>query len=89
MSSIPAELAPPVLPKRRQTVIGAALAAGSSAMLVVILLGNYLEIRSASDNFFDGVSMPLTQPNVMFWGLYIHPLRKLPCLLLFRRSVGS
>ena len=27
MSSIPAELAPPVLPKRRQTVIGAALAA--------------------------------------------------------------
>ena len=69
MSSIPAELAPPVLPKRRQTVIGAALAAGSSAMLVVILLGNYLEIRSASDNFFDGVSMPLTQPNVMFWGL--------------------
>ncbi len=69
MSSIPAEIAPPVLPKRRQTVIGASLAAASSAMLVVLLLGNYLEIRSASDNFFDGVSMPLAQPNVMFWGL--------------------
>ena len=37
--------------------------------MVVLLVGNYLEIRSASDNFFDGVSMPLAQPNVMFWGL--------------------
>ncbi|MCB1028753.1 MAG: cytochrome c oxidase subunit 3 [Microthrixaceae bacterium] len=69
MSSIPAEVTPAILPKRRQTVVGAALAAGASAMVVVLLVGNYLEIRSASDNFFDGVSMPLAQPNVMFWGL--------------------
>ena len=69
MSTIPAEVTPAVLPKRRQTVAGAAFAAASSAMLVVLLLGNYLEIRSASEKFFVGVSMPLAQPNVMFWGL--------------------
>ena len=69
MSTIPAEVTPAVLPKRRQTAAGAAFAAASSAMLVVLLLGNYLEIRSASEKFFDGVSMPLAQPNVMFWGL--------------------
>ena len=69
MSTIPAEVTPAVLTKRRQTVAGAAFAAASSAMLVVLLLGNYLEIRSASEKFFDGVSMPLAQPNVMFWGL--------------------
>jgi heme/copper-type cytochrome/quinol oxidase subunit 3 len=69
MSSIPAEPAAPVLPKRRQSVVGAALFAAASAMVVVTLLGHYLTVRGGSDTFFEGVSMPLTQPNVMFWGL--------------------
>lgn len=74
MSSIPAQPSAPTFPKRRQSVVGAALFAAASAMVVIVLLANYLAVRGGSDTFFAEASIPLTQPNVMFWGLALSVL---------------
>jgi heme/copper-type cytochrome/quinol oxidase subunit 3 len=69
-----ATLQPPVEQRPRVLVIGSVLGSVAAAMVVLGLLGVYLTERAAIVNnggtwLPDGVSVPLTQPNVMLFGL--------------------
>lgn len=67
-------LASPPMQRPRMLVVGTAFAAVASAMVVVGMIGVYLVERSAVVSaggtwLPDGVVLPLTQPNVMLFGL--------------------
>lgn len=67
-------LASPPMQRPRMLVVGAAFAAVAAAMVVVGMVGVYLVERSAVVSaggtwLPDGVVLPLTQPNVMLFGL--------------------
>ena len=67
-------LASPPMQRPRMLVVGTAFAAVAAAMVVVGMIGVYLVERSAVVSaggtwLPDGVVLPLTQPNVMLFGL--------------------
>ena len=62
MSVIPADLAPPVLPRRRQLLFGTAFASLAVSVFVIALLGRYLEARSGAETWLADNTIPLTQP---------------------------
>jgi len=69
-----AALSPPPQQRPRVLLIGTAFASVAAAMVIVAMAGNYLMERAAVVNaggtwLPDSVNLPLTQPNVMFFGL--------------------
>lgn len=60
----------PILPRRRQLLVGTALATASATVLVLTLLGHYVAARNAvvvpdgDSAWFDGITVPLTQPTM-------------------------
>lgn len=67
-------LASPPMQRPRMLVVGTAFAAAAAAMVVVGMIGVYLVERSAVVSaggtwLPDSVLLPLTQPNVMLFGL--------------------
>jgi heme/copper-type cytochrome/quinol oxidase subunit 3 len=72
MRLIPATAPAPVLPRRRQVLYGSAFAAGGFAIMILSLVGLYLEARSGQRSLWlSENAIPLTQPNVMFGTLLI------------------
>ena len=72
MSLIPADAPAPVLPRRRQVLFGTAFAAAGWAILILTLVGLYLEARSGQRSLWlSENNIPLTQPNVQFGTLLI------------------
>lgn len=69
MSIIPADLAPPILPRRRQLLFGTAFASVAVSVFLVALLGRYLEARAASDTWLVENTIPLTQPVMQLFTL--------------------
>lgn len=65
MTAITGDVAHAELPRRRQTFIATGMIAASAALVVVMLVGRYLQLRADASVFLDQVSLPLTQPNVM------------------------
>lgn len=74
-TAVPVADAPPPLPRRpRVLVVGTAWATGAVLMWFAGMLGIYLlqrseVVTSGSDWLPTGVEIPLTQPNVMLFGL--------------------
>jgi heme/copper-type cytochrome/quinol oxidase subunit 3 len=69
-----AALAPPPLQRPRLLLVGTAFAAVSAAMVIIAMVGNYLLERAAVVGaggtwLPSDANLPLTQPNVMFFGL--------------------
>ncbi|HBX76401.1 MAG TPA: hypothetical protein DEG43_02035 [Acidimicrobiaceae bacterium] len=72
MTLIPATVPLPALPRRRQLLLGTALAAGASAMFQLALVGMYLNERAAHKNvWLTENTIPLTQPNMMLGTLVL------------------
>lgn len=66
MSTIPAELTPPALPRRRQFLFGTVFASIAVAIFELTLIAMYLAERSAKSNtWLSEHTIPLTQPNVL------------------------
>lgn len=54
------------LPRRREMLFGSAFASAGAAMLIIVLLANYLIQRTAGgDTWLVDNQIPLTQPNMM------------------------
>lgn len=67
-------LVPPALQRPRVLLVGTAFASVAAAMVIVAMVGNYLLERAAVVNaggtwLPDGANLPLSQPNVIFFGL--------------------
>jgi heme/copper-type cytochrome/quinol oxidase subunit 3 len=72
MSLIPATAPAPVLPRRRQVLFGTAFASAGFAILILTLIGLYLEARAGDRALWlSENNIPLTQPNVQFGTLLI------------------
>jgi heme/copper-type cytochrome/quinol oxidase subunit 3 len=69
MSVIPAGVAASSPPRRRQVLFGTAFAAAACAMLIIALVGAYLEARSASVTWLNASNIPLTQPTMQLFTL--------------------
>ena len=70
MSLVPPDTAPAILPRRHQAVFGASYAAGGAAMLVLTLLGLYLQVRSGDPSTWLAQNqISLAQPNVQLFTL--------------------
>ena len=70
MSVADVELPPPVLPRRRQLLVGAALASVGCTMFLVTALGQYLAARGvAGEIWLSENVIPLAQPNVVLFTL--------------------
>lgn len=70
MSLVPPDTAPAVLPRRRQAIFGASYAAGAAVMLVLTLLGLYLQVRSGDRSTWLAQNhISLAQPNVQLFTL--------------------
>jgi heme/copper-type cytochrome/quinol oxidase subunit 3 len=69
MSVIPAGVAASSPPRRRQVLFGTAFAAAACAMLIIALVGAYLEARSASVTWLNANNIPLTQPTMQLFTL--------------------
>ena len=70
MSIIPAEVIPPVYPRRRQVLFGTGFAVAGIAMYFLTLIGMYLEVRHGHRaTWLTNNNIPLTQPNVQFFTL--------------------
>jgi heme/copper-type cytochrome/quinol oxidase subunit 3 len=70
MTTIPAGVAASSPPRRRQVLFGTAFAAAASALLILSLLGGYLEARTATgDAWLSAVNIPLTQPTMQLFTL--------------------
>lgn len=72
METLPTTFEQPTYPRRRQQFVATALAGGTVVVLLVALLGRYLEtrhvlVRSGAWKFY----VPLTQPNVMLGTLIL------------------
>lgn len=68
---LPAELSAPPARRPRQLTFAAAYASLGWLLFLGTLLGIYLEARRADDAFYDGITIPLTQPNVMLFTLVL------------------
>jgi heme/copper-type cytochrome/quinol oxidase subunit 3 len=70
MSTIALDLVPAPLQRRRQLLLGSAFAAGAASMLVLTLLGLYLEARHGHRaDWLKQNNIPLTQPTMQFFTL--------------------
>lgn len=70
LATIPIGVAPGVEPRRRQLLYGATFAAGGSAMLILALLGAYLQQRtSVGEAWLSENHIPLTQPTMQLFTL--------------------
>lgn len=84
MSTIPADLAPPVLPRRRQLLLGTAFASVAVSVFIFGLLGRYLELKAVAERAVRAAggdaeaigaawlgenSVPLTQPVMQLFTL--------------------
>ena len=70
LATIPVGVAPGVEPRRRQLLFASTFAAGGSAVLVLTLLGAYLQQRSAvGDAWLAENNIPLTQPTMQLFTL--------------------
>lgn len=72
---IPRRPAPAPVPRRRQLLLGTALASSGVGIYLLTLLGWYLSVRHANvSSWFKGtnpVTIPLTQPNMQFGTLIL------------------
>jgi heme/copper-type cytochrome/quinol oxidase subunit 3 len=70
MSVIPAGVAAPHPPRRRQLLFASAFASAASALLILTLVGAYLEARSgAGGQWLASNNIPLTQPTMQLFTL--------------------
>ncbi len=70
VATIPAELAPAIPPRRRQLLFGAGFAAAGSAVLILTLLGAYLQQRhGVGPDWLKDNNIPLTQPTMQLFTL--------------------
>jgi heme/copper-type cytochrome/quinol oxidase subunit 3 len=70
MSVIPAGVAASSPPRRRQVLFGTGFAAAGCAILMVTLLGAYLEARTdIGTNWLSANNIPLTQPTMQLFTL--------------------
>lgn len=70
MALVSADVAPAVLPRRRQSLFGAAFAAAGASMFVLTLLSLYLQTRAAAgDTWLANNQISLSQPNMQMISL--------------------
>jgi len=70
LAIVPTDLAPAVPPRRRQLLFGSAFAAGGSAVLILTLLGAYLQQRhGVGADWLKDHNIPLTQPTMQLFTL--------------------
>lgn len=70
MSLITADVAPATLPRRRQLVFASAFAAAGCGILILTLLGAYLEARHGNaGQWLSQNGIPLTQPTMQLFTL--------------------
>lgn len=72
MSLIPATVAAPTLPRRRQLLFGTVFAAAGVALFQLSLVGSYLAERAANKTvWLTENTIPLTQPNMQLASLVL------------------
>lgn len=64
-TTAPVDLAPPVLPRRRELLFGTGLATAGAVMAMVTLIATYIATRDAAGaSWLADNDIPLTQPNM-------------------------
>lgn len=68
---IPAELTSAPAKRLHQVTFGAAFGSIACLMFLATLMGMYLNARQGDELFYEGVTIPLTQPNVQFFTMVL------------------
>ena len=72
MTLIPTSVPAPTMPRRRQQLMGTAIASAAVAAFTFTLLGRYLALRAANiDTWLGENNIPLTQPNMQMGTLVL------------------